>query len=120
MHLADHISSFVGCRAVHAKRHGAAQARHRVRRRDTGAEPAVGLWTMRHAGAGARQNLHLIGIEMDKMREPHIRSKPIVVGQPFDRPLAMNRQAKLDILHAFRKMAVQPQLHPARGRDRFL
>ena len=84
VHLADHVGGFVGGRAVDAKRDRAAQTGHRVGRRDAGAEAAVRLRTMRHAGAGAGQNADLIGIEMHQMREPHVGSEPVVVGQPVE------------------------------------
>ncbi len=91
VHLADHVGGFVGGRTVDAKRNRAAKACHRVRRSDAGAEPAVGLRAVRHTGSGVSENPDFVGIEVNEMREPHIRSKPIVVGQPFDRPLAVDR-----------------------------
>ena len=70
---------------------------------------------MGHPGAALDQERDLLLVQVDEMREPHIGTKPVVLGDPVHRPLAEFVQAELHIIVGFRQVAVQAQPEVARG-----
>jgi hypothetical protein len=62
---------------------------------------------MGHPGAALDQERDLLLAEVDEMREPHIRAKPVVLGDPMHRALAEFVQAELHIIVGFRQVTVQ-------------
>ena len=71
---------------------------------------------MRHAGAGFGEQANLVIVHMHEMGEPDIAPEVVVIGHPRDRPLAVGRQAELDVGHGLGQVAVNAQAHVARSR----
>jgi hypothetical protein len=91
VHLADHVGGLVRSRAVDRERHRATGCRHPVGRRDAGAEPAVRLRAVRHAGSGVEEEAHFLLVDVDEVGEPDIGPEPVMLGDPVDRALAVGR-----------------------------
>ena len=108
------MAAVVRRRAINAEPDFHAGIRHLAHRRNPAGKPHVGTGAVRHAGAGAGEQIDLAGIELHAVRMPDIISGPANRLDILARPHAELRQAVIDILDILRQMRVQPDAKASR------
>ena len=115
VHFTDHVGGLVGGRAVDRERDRASQRCEPFRRRNSRAEPAIRLRTVRHPGAGFGKNADLLVIQVHEVRQPDVAAEIIVIRHPLDRPLAEIGETEIHVGRSLGQMTMDAQAHATGG-----